>query len=198
MSGFLQVRNRYPDSRLLLAQQMSHRPNTQDQFYHLTQQKEDSVAMVGVISHVMRAKRTTGQAEALEDQPGPSGPIFEEVEEEDETLSLTATTSNESPEVQHTPLRLKVLSPSPADISSHGRRLFFEEEAKFLINECHHLISDPNCSITSVACARVLEQTPEGRAIPSRLKGVDPKGYLKRISDRVRTAQRNLRRKDLP
>ncbi|XP_056009249.1 uncharacterized protein LOC125666360 [Ostrea edulis] len=121
------VRERYPDSRLLLAQQMSHRPNTQDQFYHLTQQKEDSVTMVGVISHVMRAKRTTGEAEALEDRPGPSGPIIEEVEEEDETLSLTATTSNEPPEEQHTPLRSTVLSPSPAAISSHGRRLFLEE-----------------------------------------------------------------------
>jgi hypothetical protein len=53
---FFKVRQRFPGAKDLLAQQMSHQASTQDKYYLLSQQKEDSVRMVSVIRDVMREK----------------------------------------------------------------------------------------------------------------------------------------------
>lgn len=50
---YFQVRSKFPWARDALAQQMTHRASTQDQYYILQQKKRDSAKVVKLIEKVM-------------------------------------------------------------------------------------------------------------------------------------------------
>nr|XP_034319298.1 uncharacterized protein LOC117687179 [Crassostrea gigas] len=101
------VRSKFPWARHALAQQMTHRASTQDQYYLLKQKKQECAKIVKLIEKCM-----TEDESALEVCHGP-GPIIEEIEEEEVTPAITSPPEEATP---RDPLH-NMTDPTPPDIT---------------------------------------------------------------------------------